>query len=318
MESFTDEQLGRVPREVLWRAVDHVWRELAAGRMVNPPRTETVGRPGDPDFFRLEMPAELRGADGVIAAGRKVIEEAGAVDQTGSRRLGQRTAQLVIEDRVTGRTATFAADHLTNVRTGAAAAWAARYLAGEVARVAVVGTGRVAREMALAADALLRPRELVATSRTAANRASFAEALAPLVRASLTATADLDHALRGAQVVLAAVPAPAPLLTAERVAGAQVVVAVEGDPRVRLFDPALMAAGPVVVDEPTQARRSGSWPADDRVATALVAGRPATVADAAAGRLPRLRRPVLVLLTGLAALDLAVGLAAWRWLRDNG
>ncbi len=200
METFTDEQLGRVPREVLWRAVDHAWRELAAGRMVNPPRTETVGRLGDPDFFRLEMPAELRDADGVVAAGRKVIEEASAVDQTGRRRLGQRTAHLVIADRVTGRTASFAADHLTNIRTGAAAAWAARYLAGEVPRVALLGTGRVAREMALAADALLRPRELVATSRDAAHRAAFAEALAPHLRASLTTTADLDHALRGAQV----------------------------------------------------------------------------------------------------------------------
>ncbi len=113
-------------------------------------------------------------------------------------------------------------------------------------------------------------------------------------------------------------PAAAPLLTADRVAGAEVVVAVEGDPRVRLFDPVLMAAGPVVVDEPTQARRSGSWPTDDRVAAALVDDRPATVADAAAGRLAGLDRPVLVLLTGLAALDLAVGLAAWRWLSDNG
>ncbi len=304
------------------KLLDHAVRDaflaLAAGRLLNPPRTETVGRPGEPDFFRLTMPACLLDDTGTPwLEGCKLIEEHGARDESGQRQLGARTARLELRHLPSGQTLRLPADRLTDCRTAAAAVWSLRWLVGPVARLALIGTGRVASEVVLAAARLLDCRTIRAASRSAARCDEFAARLAGPFDGELAARPDIDWALDGAHAVIAAVPSPEPVLTASRVRLLRAVVAVEGDPRAVLLSPEVVAAGPLVVDQVGQAEASGSLQACGPPGYALIEGRPATVADAAAGRLADLAdaRPV-VLLTGLAALDLMVGWAVWQAVAD--
>lgn len=313
MHNVSEVHIDALAPNLIDHAVRNAFLALAAGQLLNPPRTETLGRPGDPDYFELVMPATLATPDGVpLVDGRKVIEESGSRDESGARRLGQRTARLELRHRPSGRRLLLPAERLTDRRTGAAAVWSLRWLLGEVPRLAVVGTGRVAAEVALAADRLLHCESIRAASRSAARCGEFAARLAPQVTGDLAARPDLDWALAGANAVIAAVPSPVPLMTASRLGSLQGAVAVEGDPRAVLLDHDVVAAGPLVVDHLAQAQASGSLRGAATVGYAMLDGRAATVADAAAGRLDlREARPV-VLLTGLAAVDVMVGWAVWQ------
>ena len=316
MPNVPESQIGTVAPGLMDHAVRTAFESMAAGQLLNPPRIETLGRPGEPHYFRLEMPAMLLDERGhPLVESRKIIEESGAVDESGQRRLGARTARLELQHVPSGRSITLAAERITNHRTAAAAVWSLKWLLGDVERLAILGTGRIASEVATAADRLLRCGSIRAASRTPARCAAFLEGLPPALAARVTARADIDWALVGAEAVIAAVPAAEPLLTTERLAALRAAVAVEGDPRVSLLAPAVVADGPLVVDLVQQAEASGSLRGMDPIGYAMVAGRPATVADAAVGRLAGLAgsRPV-VLLTGLAGLDLMVGWAIWRTL----
>jgi len=314
MYNVPQDGIDAQPPKLLDHAVRKAFESLAMGLVVNPPRQETLGREGDPDYFRLAMPATLLGDRGApLVEAIKVIEEAGATDESGQRRLGERTARLELHHVPSGQRVVLPADALTDRRTAAAAVWSLRWLVGDLQRLAIIGTGRVAAEVALAADRLLSCEVIRAASRTAERCAAFESRLASKVSGELSAQPDVDWALDGAHAVIAAVPSPVPMLTAARIAPVRAAVAVEGDPRSVLLDADVVAAGPLVVDQVAQAAESGSLQRGGAVGYAMVDGRAATVADAAAGRLAHLRdsRPV-VLLTGLAALDLMVGWAIWQ------
>ena len=135
------------------------FRLYGMGEMQNPPRREEVRREGEVDLFRLELPGEWEGR----YRARKVIEERSDV-ATG--RLGERTAVIELEDVRSGRRAVLGAEYITNMRTGAAGALGARYLAREpVRRVAILGTGRISRALALCVDAAQHPPEIRATAK---------------------------------------------------------------------------------------------------------------------------------------------------------
>ncbi len=311
-ERLGPEELARLPAEPLWTAAHEALCALHAGLLDSPPRRETVGRPGDPDFFRLEMPAVLHDdAGSVLVRAVKVIEERGARDAAGARRLGERTAELRIEHLPSARRAILDAERLTNLRTAAAAVLAVRYLVPRPRSLALIGTGRVATEIALAAAALLQPASLRVTSRQPAHRAAFESRLRPHLGAVLT-LCEPATVLDGAEVAIAAVPAAEPVFTAANLAGVPVVVGVEGDPRVRLLASEVLATRPVLVDSLAQAARTGSLAAQAWRPVALPDGQPATLADYAAGAVTWDRSPLAVVLTGLAALDLLVGWRAWQ------
>lgn len=252
-----------------------------------------------------------------LLLGRKVIEEAGGRGPDGARILGRRSARLELRHVPTGLQTVLDADALTDFRTGAAAAWAAHYLAAHTAEAALLGTGRVARAAALACDHLLRPERIRAYSRTPERRAAFAEALRDRLRGRLELATSVPEAVRHSDLIIAAAPAADPLLTPELVAGADLVVAVEGDPRVALLAPELVRSGRLVPDDVAQAERSGSVAAvlarGEQPGWLRLTGRPATVADAAVGRLEAWRGAgVIVLSTGLAVVDLLVGAVVWH------
>ncbi len=298
---------------------DEAFRLYGQGLMVNPPRVETVERSGALDLFRLSMPAEWVGR----YRGEKRIEERSDV-RTG--RLGARSAVIAIEDLRTGARAEVEADLITNMRTGAAGALAARYLARPDARVAaVLGTGRIAKALALCADRLFDLKEVRATSRRPEGRRAFAEEVGPRLRAPLRMADDIPSCVEDADIVLSAVPTPGPILRARDVRPDAHLSVMGGDTRTAQLDLDLLRARPIVVDEPTQAANSGEFRAareagrsGDIPFARDAQGRILTVGDAANGRLRHLRgKGAIAYLTGLAVQDLHAAAMVYERVMEN-
>ncbi|MDP6775228.1 MAG: NAD(P)-binding domain-containing protein, partial [Candidatus Latescibacteria bacterium] len=297
---------------------DEAFRLYGSGEMWNPERREEMRREGGLDDFRLELPAEWPGR----YRSRKVIEERSDV-ATG--RLGHRTAVIELEDLRMGQRAVLDAGHITDMRTGAAGALGARYLARDpVSTVAILGTGRIARALALCADLVLRPKEVRATSRHPANREAFEASVGPGVSAELRMTDSVQACVTGADVVLAAVPTPEPILMAGDVSEDTHLSVIGGDTRTAQLDLDLLCSRHVVVDHPEQAKRSGDFRRAESLGRLheirLATGdhdRVLTIGDAAMGRAGHLRGTgAIAYFTGLGVQDLAAAAAAYEGITE--
>lgn len=274
------------------------------GVIENPAREEVVEQRGALDYFRLDMPAEWPGK----YRARKIIEEFSDVKEG---RLAKREAYIEFEDLQRGKVVRLDAGFITDMRTGAAGALAIKYLAGEgIRRVAVLGTGRISRNLALACDGLFALDEICCTSRKAENRAAFADEVGPQLRASLRMVESIAACVEGVEAVLTAVPTPQPILTAALLAGVGYVAVIAGDGRTRQVAPEVLQERGVVVDVLEQAQKSGEFRfaaevgeleqiqlAQDENGAVL------NIGDAACGRVGEGVASV-VYLTGMAAQDL--------------
>ena len=285
-------------------ACHQAFEQYGAGVIDNPPRTESVEKRGALDYFRLDMPAEWPGK----FRARKIIEE---FSDVASGRLAKREAYIAFEDLQQGRTRRLEAGHITDQRTGAAGALGLQYLAGAaIKRVAILGTGRIARTLALSCDALFDLAEIACTSRRPENRAEFAEAVGPDLRAHLRIVPSLEECLADADAVLTAVPTPQPILTAAALAAVPYLAVIAGDSRTRQIAPEVLYERTVVVDVLAQAQRSGEFrfAAEQGQAEQIALARNAEgtvldIGDAACGRLGTIA-PSAVYLTGMGAQDL--------------
>jgi alanine dehydrogenase len=285
---------------------DEAFRLYGSGEMVNHVREEEVCRKDGEERFRLELAAEWKGRYRC----RKVIEERSDV-RTG--RLGEREARIELTEHDTGRRVTLDAEAITNMRTGAAGALAVRYLGPrQVKTVALLGTGRIARALALCVDAAVGPDEIRVTSRKPENREAFRRAVKAEISSGLTVCESVAHCVAGAEVVLTAVPTPRPVLTRADVAEDALVCAIAGDPRTNQLGMDLLCSRQVVVDQAEQARNSGDFVAAASAGRAGDVqfergddGREMTMGDAALGRLDHMRGTgSICYLTGMAVQDL--------------
>jgi ornithine cyclodeaminase len=178
---------------------------------------------------------------------------------------------------------------LSSRRTAAVSALAARTLArSDAARVLVVGTGAVARELVPAYAAAFPGAAISIWGR----RPEAAAALAAAVAGDgLTATpvADLDAAVAAADIVTAATAATAPLIRGDRLApGAHVDLIGGFSATMRESDDAVMRrAAAIVVDNPAAIAEAGDLTqpiAAGVVDAARVATLGAVLAGTAAGR----------------------------------
>ena len=285
-------------------ACHQAFERYGAGVIDNPPRTESIQKRGALDYFRLDMPAEWPGK----FRARKIIEE---FSDVASGRLAKREAYIAFEDLQQGRSWRLEAGHITDRRTGAAGALGLQYLAGTtIERVAILGTGRIARSLALSCDALFDLEEIACTSRRAENRAAFAEAVGPGLRAHLRVVASLEACIAGADAVLTAVPTPQPILTAAALAEVPYLAVLAGDSRTRQLASEVLYERTVVVDVLAQAQKSGEFrfAAEQGQAEQIALARNAEgtvldIGDAACGRLGAIA-PSAVYLTGMGAQDL--------------
>jgi ornithine cyclodeaminase/alanine dehydrogenase-like protein (mu-crystallin family) len=209
------------------------------------------------------------------------------------------------------------------MRTGAAGALGIKYLAGEgVKRVGILGTGRIARSLALACDAVFELQELRCTSRKQENRTAFAETVGPQLRAELVMVASVGECLYAVDAVLTAVPTPEPILEESDLAGIAHIAVLAGDSRTRQVAAEVLERRQVVVDVLEQAQRSGEfrWAREqgsaDRIGLARGEdGAVLTIGDAACGRVGAGNSAVY--LTGMGAQDLCAAVMIYEVLRNG-
>lgn len=133
---------------------------------------------------------------------------------------------------------------VTNLRTGAVAAVATDHLAvGTVEVAAVIGTGPVARGQLRVLDRVRPASETRVFARTPENRTRFVAEMSGHVKGELVASASLEEAVEGADLVTLATKATEPILFERHVAPGMHVNSVGPASRDRMeIDPALFPA----------------------------------------------------------------------------
>jgi alanine dehydrogenase len=164
-------------------------------------------------------------------------------------------ALTVILDLVTGRpTAIINATRLTDMRTGAAGAVAAKHLCMKKEIVlGVIGTGRQAEAQVAAISRVLKIQKVKIWSRNPAHVRKFADRFMeyPCEAPSLEKTCDCD-------VLVTTTPSTDPLVRGDWIRAGTHINAIGADaPGKEELDPALLRRAQVFVDDPAQAVHSG-------------------------------------------------------------
>lgn len=208
--------------------------------------------------------------------------------------------------------------YLTDVRTAAAGAVAARHLARPDAAVAAIfGAGMQAR-LQLEALALVRPiREARIWARDAQKANEAANELSRKLGFPVAAIADPHAAVRGADVIVTTTPAERPILMADWLEPGQHVTAMGSDSEHKNeIDPAVFTRANYVADRLSQTRRLGELAHAIRAGLAGADQTFAELGEVIAGKGPgRARADEITLadLTGTGVQDTAIAnLAAAR------
>ncbi|WP_454813995.1 ectoine utilization protein EutC [Labrys neptuniae] len=149
--------------------------------------------------------------------------------------------------------------YLTQIRTAAAGAVAARHLARPDARIAaIIGAGEQAR-LQLEALRLVRPiSEARLWARNAAKAATAAQDLSQRLGIPVVPASSVEGACAGADVIITTTPAETPVLKAEWLSPGQHVTAMGSDSEHKNeVDPAVFRKAFYVADSLAQTRRLG-------------------------------------------------------------
>jgi alanine dehydrogenase len=225
---------------------------------------------------------------------------------------------LALSDGETGRPlALMDSMEITVLRTGAATAVAARHLARPDARVAtIVGCGRQGR-IQLAALARVRPLErayAVDTDPAVAQR--FAEETSARLALDVRPAGSAADVAPLSDICVTCTPSRTPLLRRENVTGGTFIAAVGADNEDKVeIDPALMAAGTIVVDSLEQCATTGDLHHALAQGALSMADVHAVLADVVAGRKPgRISADEITIFdsTGVAIEDVAAAAVVYE------
>jgi ornithine cyclodeaminase len=149
--------------------------------------------------------------------------------------------------------------YLTDVRTAAAGAVAARHLSRPEARSAAIFGAGVQARLQLQALTLVRDVErAVIFSRDSAKAQAAAAELTAKLDIAVTAERDPEKACRGADIIVTTTPAESPLVRAEWIRAGQHITAMGSDAEHKNeIDPELVAHAVYVADSLKQTRRLG-------------------------------------------------------------
>lgn len=221
-------------------------------------------------------------------------------------------ALTIILDVATGRpTAILNATRLTDLRTGAAGAIAARYLAPKKECVlGVIGTGRQAEAQVLATALEVSLSGIRVWSRDSTHAAAFAARLAPLPAESVSLERACD-----CDILVTTTPSRTPFVKSEWIHPGTHINAIGADaPGKEELDPKILSRARVFVDDPAQAFHSGEI--NVPISTGLyqpgmIAG---TLGEVVIGEKKRESAEEITVFdsTGLAIQDLAIASLAMR------
>jgi len=295
MQYFTDTDMGLDIRQVNM-AVESAFADHGRGLVQMPPKSYITLPEGD---FRT-MPAYL---PSLSIAGVKIVNV-----HPGNPAKGLITvmALTVILDIDTGQpVAIINATRLTDMRTGAAGAVAAKYLSAKKEIVlGVIGTGKQAQAQVTAISRELKIRQIKIWGRNPEHIRKFADRFMefPCLESSLENACDCD-------VLTTTTPSRSPIIRSEWIHEGTHINAIGADaPGKEELDPALLKRAQVFVDDPAQAIHSGEinvpishgiYRADD------IAG---TLGEVVIGKKKRAGPDTITIFdsTGLAIQDLAI------------
>jgi len=221
-------------------------------------------------------------------------------------------ALTVILDIDTGQpTAVINATRLTDMRTGAAGAVAAKYLSARKEIVlGVIGTGRQAQAQVTAISRELKIRQINIWSRNPDHVRKFADRFMefPCVASSLEKTCDCD-------VLVTTTPSRSPIIRSEWIHPGTHINAIGADaPGKEELDPSLLRRSQVFVDDPAQAIHSGEINVPISNGTYRATDIAGTLGEVVIGRKTRAGVDTITIFdsTGLAIQDLAIAKIAMK------
>jgi len=244
MQYYTDTEWGLDIGQVNM-AVESAFADHGRGLVQMPPKVYITLPDGD---FRT-MPAYL---PSLSIAGVKIVN---VHPNNAKKGLPTVMALTIILDIESGQPiAVINATQLTNMRTGAAGAVAAKYLSAKKEIIlGVIGTGRQAQAQVTAISRELKIRQVKIWSRTPEHIRKFADRFMefPCRASSLEKACDCD-------VLVTTTPSRSPLIRSEWIHEGTHINAIGADaPGKEELDPALLTRSQVFVDDPVQAIHSG-------------------------------------------------------------
>jgi alanine dehydrogenase len=297
-------------------AVESAFRAHAEGLTLGP---GVLGVPATDGGFHIK-------AAGLIGARRYFAAKMNANFAENPRRFGLPTIQgaIVLADAGNGTPlAIIESGSVTALRTGAATAVAAKFLARRDARTAtIVGCG-VQGDIQLAALAAVLPLERAWVLDTDHARAEdFAARSATNLGLRVEAAKDLRAALRASDVCVTCTPARRAFVTTADVAPGLFIAAVGADNRGKQeLEPALVASATLVVDVLEQCAEIGELQHVLAAGLMTRAQVHAELADVVVGRRPgRTRDDEITVFdsSGTALQDVAAAIAVYEKARTTG
>ncbi len=229
---------------------------------------------------------------------------------------------FLVFDAQTGMPAALLQDngYLTDLRTAAAGALAARHLAAEeLDTVAVLGSGIQARYQLRCLALVRRWRRLRAWSPTRTHLETYCREMAQEFHTDCSAAAGVEDAVRGADLIITTTPSRRPLIQAGWLAPHATVIAVgaDGPDKQELAAECLARADKVVADRLSQCLELGEIHHAVRHGLLDPAKVYGELGDIVAGKKPGREGCELIVcdLTGVGAQDAAIAEAAWQKLR---
>jgi ornithine cyclodeaminase len=236
-------------------AVESAFADFSAGRAVMP---GVINLDIDSNQGEVHVKsAYLKGGESYV------IKVASGFYRNPARGLPVGNGVMLLFEAQTGRLRCILFDngHITEMRTGAAGAVAAKYLARrEAHRVGLVGSGSQARYQVRALLEVRPIREVIVWSPHRDHAEGYAaEMAASLPHVRFTAARSCEDAVRGADIVITATPSRAPLVRAEWVSPGTHITAVgsDGPGKQELDVGVLRLADKIVCDSRAQCARLG-------------------------------------------------------------
>ncbi len=234
-------------------AVEGAFRAKGLGKVQMPPKAYVYFKRHNGDF--RVMPAYL---EEMGAAGVKIVN----AHPRNPKEHGLPTvmATILLLDPKTGAPlAIMDGTWITNVRTGAGGAVAAKYLARKGPQVvAMVGAGVQAKTQLIALNEVLDIKEIRVNDISVENAQLYAKEMGKKLGVDVKAVKNTEKAVEGADVVVTTTPSRRPILMNNWISDGTHINAIGADaPGKQELDPEILMRAKVVVDDVEQAIHGG-------------------------------------------------------------
>lgn len=298
-------------------AVEGAFRAKGMGKAQMPPKSYVYFDRYKGDFRVMPAYLEDQGAAGV-----KIVN----AHPLNPKEHGLPTvmAVIVLLDPKTGAPlAIMDGTWVTNIRTGASGAVAAKYLARRDSRiVAMVGAGVQAKTQLIALKEVLDIEEVRVNDISAENAQRYAEEMSKQLGVKVKAVGDTGKAVEGVDVVVTTTPSRKPILMNNWVSEGMHINAIGADaPGKQELDPNILTRAKIIVDDVEQAIHGGEVNVPLSEGDIARGDIYADLGEVVTGKKPgRTSREEITIFdsTGLAVQDIATDWVIYQKARETG